>query len=497
MPADVIRELMGRAFTLTRQGRLADAEPLLVEICEQDSSIAKAWFMRGAIRFEFGDTDGAIEYLSTAVGLDLESAEAHFALCKLYLSRDNLAEAISQCKRVVELDAKHAEAWLALGCLYADSGQFQQAERASRVAIDLLPGVAEPRINLVNALISQGKHVEAIALCNGIKADESPRPGIWHSLGLAFKALGEIQEAEQCLSAVTRSDPENSAAFCALGEIKAAQDEVAQAQSLYMKARELNPVDPRVHFQLGKVLLPNSSARHAELVELLQRDHQYRDISEARNIARELATGLVFDDAAVECVLARFFDEHDPSGLYPFEWWIDALMQFGDRRRASDTALRSVYSTVFSWSLPCRQALDEIATFCGKRLASYGSGSGYWEWLLSRHYGIDFVCHDMALRHRFLPTKKVLHSDATVDPEDTVFLAWLPGEAAIESLLDQMEPGQGLVLIGEPADDAGHPRTCGNHRFFHYLRDEFETRATVPLANYAYFQDRVDLLVRR
>jgi tetratricopeptide (TPR) repeat protein len=388
-----------------------------------------------------------------------------------------------------------------LGSLYADAGQLQQAERASRVAIDLLPGVAEPRINLANALISQGKQVEATALCNSIKADDPAHPGIWHSLGLAYKALGRIQDAEQCLTAVTRSDPRNSAAFCALGEIKAAQDEVAQALSLYRKARELDPADPRVHFQLGKVLLPNSSARHAELVERLQIDHQYHDISEARNIARELATGFRYDDDGVERAVARFFDEYDPSHLYPVEWWTDALMRFGDRKRASDTALRSIYSTVFSWSLPCRQALDEIAASCGKRLASYGSGSGYWEWLLCTHYGIDVVCHDMALRHRFLPTKEVLHSDATVDPEDTIFLAWLPGEAAIdpaiESLLDRFEPGQELVLVGEPADDAGHPRTCGTYRFFRYLQDKFETRATVPLANYAYFHDRVDLLVRR
>jgi hypothetical protein len=44
---------------------------------------------------------------------------------------------------------------------------------------------------------------------------------------------------------------------------------------------------------------------------------------------------------------------------------------------------------------------------------------------------------------------------------------------------------------------AGDPRTCGTQRSFRYLQDELETRAMVPLANYAYFQDRVDLLVKR
>ena len=494
-------ELMGQAFALMRQGRLADAEQQLAGVCERNPENARAWFMRGAIHIESGDTHGAIESLSHAVDLEPENTRAHFALCKLHVAHGNLAEAIAHVSRVVEQEPEHGEAWLALGSLSADAGRFRQAERASRVAMDLLPGVVEPGINLANALISQGRQEEAIALCDRIKAESPTRPGIWHSLGLAFRALGRTRDAEQCLATAIRLDPTNAAALCALGEIKAAQDEISQALSLYRRAREFNPSDPRVHFQLGKVLLPGSSARHMRLVEQLQRDHQYRDAGEAGEIARDLAQDFHYGDAGVESVLVRFFDEFDPSRLYPVEWWTDALMQFGGRGQASDTALRSIFSAVFSWSLPCRQALDEVAAFCGRRLASYGSGSGYWEWLLATNYGIDVECHDGVLRHRFVPMKRTLHCDATIDPEDTIFLAWVPGEAAIdpglESLLDQIESGQKLVLVGESADEFGRPRTCGTWRFFRYLRDAFETRATVPLTSYACFEDRIDLLVRR
>ena len=97
--------------------------------------------------------------------------------------------------------------------------------------------------------------------------------------------------------------------------------------------------------------------------------------------------------------------------------------------------------------------------------------------------------------------KQMLHSNATVAPDDTIFLAWLPGgvaiDHAIESLLNQARAGQKLVLVGESADDNGHPRACGTHRFFRYLRNNFETQARIPLANYAYFEDRVELLVRK
>ena len=72
MAAETAEKLMGRALALTRQGRLTDAERLFAEVCEQDSSNGKAWFMRGAIRIELGDTDRAIDCLSNAVGLDPE-----------------------------------------------------------------------------------------------------------------------------------------------------------------------------------------------------------------------------------------------------------------------------------------------------------------------------------------------------------------------------------------------------------------------------------------
>jgi len=501
MATNTDKQLMARAFSLVKQGRLDNAEQLFAQLCEQDKGNSKAWFMRGAIRFEYGDTHSAIEYMSAAARLDPGNVETHFTLCKLYLSLGNLAEAVLHVQRVVELDAEHGEAWLALSSCYADIGQFLQAERASRKAIALLPGITEAKINLVNALVSQEKRDEAIALCKNIKVSNPQNPGIWHSLGLAFKAQGQVSDAEQCLINVTKLEPNNAAAFCTLGEIKAAQEDTPQALLLYKKSRELAPANPGVHFELGKVLLPNSSAKHQQLLKQLQTDHQYHDSNEAINIARKLATDFRYGDVEVERALVRFFDRYDPSCLYPVEWWADALVQFGDSPLAHDTAMRSIYSAVFSWSLPCRQALDEIVAFVGNRLASYGSGAGYWEYLLATHYGIDVVCHDMLLRHRFTPMEKMLHSEAIIDPKDALFLAWLPGEVAIdpdiELLLNQAKSGQKLVLVGEPADEYGNPRTCGTHRFFHYLRNNFNTQAVIPLVHYTYFKDHVELLVKK
>ncbi|MFT5112303.1 MAG: tetratricopeptide (TPR) repeat protein [Parasphingorhabdus sp.] len=495
------KKLLQQILILLKQGKLIEAEKLLIRACKQEPKNSQIWFLRGTIHFEQGNTNDALKHLQTAIAIDPENVEAHFVLCKLYLSQGNLVRAIDHVENVVELDSQHGTGWLALGSLYSDAGLFQKAEQASRTALALLPNIVEAKINLANALISQAKIDEAMALCKNIKQTNPKHSGLWHSLGIAFKALGLIQDAEYCFNIVITRETHNADAFCTLGEIKVAQDELSQALLLYNKSRNLAPDNPRVHFELGKILLPNSSEKHRQLVQQLEQDHLYRDISEAKNIARTLAIDFQYGDVKVEQAVVRFFDEYDPSCLHLAEWWTNALQQFGDPRRAHDTAMRSIYSTVFSWSIPCKEALDEIVAFTDKRLASYGSGAGYWEHLLAMHYDVEVVCHDKVLRHRFIEMTEMPHSEAKVNPLDSIFLAWLPGEMdankSIELLLNQTVVGQKLVLVGEPADEHGYPRTCGTQGFFCYVKENFEVRATIPLANYAYFKDRVELLVRK
>lgn len=153
---------------------------------------------------------------------------------------------------------------------------------------------------------------------------------------------------------------------CALGEVSAEQGQRAQALSYYERAWDLSPADARVHFQTGKVLLPLCSAKHAGLVERLQADHLYCDAAEARHAAKALAEGFRYVESAgcrsddTELALVRFFDEFDPSRLYPADGWDDALMPFGDR--AAPRIPRCTASSLSFSAAPCRA--DRPRTKC-------------------------------------------------------------------------------------------------------------------------------------
>ena len=495
-------KIMDQAFATVEQGRLMEAEQLFAQVCEMDSNNSEAWMMRGAIQLEFGATDVAADYLNRAIKLNPDDIEAHFTLCKLFLSQDRLDEAITSGRKAVNLDQDYGEAWLLLSGTYEKAGQCQYAEQSSRRAIELLPEASEAKITLLNALRCQGKLDEVIPLCKKIRMENPIQPYIWYSMGLAFQDQQLLQDAEQCFTKVIELDPLHAKAYCGLGDISVVQGNVLEAMLHYKKSIELDHTFPRVHFQLGKVLLANSSEEQRQLLQQLQQDYLYRGTNEASDIAIKLAKNFQYDNPAALINLIQFFSEFDPARLYPTAWWSNTLQQYQPQELAHDTIMRSVFSTIFSWSLPCKEALDEIVRFAaGSRISSYGSGAGYWEYLLAMNYGIDIVCHDMKLRHRFIDMQELLHSDTTINPLDTIFLAWIPGETesnlGIEPLLDQLQVGQKLVLIGEPEDDMGEPRNCGTHRFFQFLRSNFEHQATIPLANYAYLEDCVELLTRK
>ena len=136
----------------------------------------------------------------------------------------------------------------------------------------------------------QDKLDEVIPLCKTIRNENPTQPNIWYSLGLAFQDGHLLQDSEQCFTKVIELDPLHAGAYCGLGDISTAQGNDMQAMLNYKKSKELDPTFPRVHFELGKVLLPNCSGEHRRLLQQLQLDYLYRSTSEASNIAKNSRT---------------------------------------------------------------------------------------------------------------------------------------------------------------------------------------------------------------
>ena len=66
-----------RGLALHQQGRLADAEPIYLEVLRQQPAHAEAWHLLGVIALQSGRLDTAVELIGKALALDEAIAAAH------------------------------------------------------------------------------------------------------------------------------------------------------------------------------------------------------------------------------------------------------------------------------------------------------------------------------------------------------------------------------------------------------------------------------------
>lgn len=195
--------------------------------------------------------------------------------------------------------------------------------------------------------------------------------------------------------------------------------------------------------------------------------------------------------------LDEFREKFDPTELYPVQWWEE--FGFGDSLSDSIFSGRLLQDTMLSWgirepfidmlsfSVPARETLEKVAGIIGNgRCIEYMAGSGYWAWLLNKHFGTDVTCVDNHSGHwkvtkgkSFMP---IVNGDTrSIKPpeEVTVMMAWIPMDSsAAVPLLKQLHRGQKFIYIGEPGGCTDSDNTQA------FLDKYFEHLDTIPMPQF-------------
>jgi Flp pilus assembly protein TadD len=123
--------------------------------------IADPWYLRGTLRLERGDYQGAIDDLSRA--LELDPAEPATLLCNRGLAWIRLGEmdrALKDTNEALALAPDVAIAYNNRGVIYRELGNLDQAESDLRRAIEIDPELPNPREHL--AKLRQPKPQDAV-----------------------------------------------------------------------------------------------------------------------------------------------------------------------------------------------------------------------------------------------------------------------------------------------------------------------------------------------
>lgn len=498
MTVSGVDNLFRKASAFHQQGRFAEAEKLYMKILARSPGFLPALNMHGILSAQKGDFQGAAALFGKAIEVDPTDPSP----------RENLAKALMRM------------------------GQYEQAQAVYNDVLKLAPGSYTSLFGMGRALQSQGEYEEALTVFSRAERMNGRDPSLYLNMGLICQQLERMPAALAWYHKALAVDPASVDACVCLGHLllqqqsyedagkyfsqaiaagaKRADVEFGYAQVLehrgdeqsardhYFRAVELDPGSQNAYIQLDQFLLKSGGREKQAFLEELAGDYIYGDWRESLTDLRRLADMYDYPDARAVRALHDFMDDYDPGELHDRHWWQQHLDAFGGVNKGHDKLLRSVHSAVYCWSLPDRQTLTEVADFVGEtRLCSYGAGSGVWECLLQQHFDVEVTASDYNLRHRFIPMAKVDYSVAEVNPTDTVFLAWvLRGDLAIMNILEQMQSGQKLILVGEPPDSEGVPRICATPEMWSLLGEAFSVTRTIPLVSYSLLNDTASLFVK-
>jgi Flp pilus assembly protein TadD len=147
--------------------------------------------------------------------MDKQEASRYFELGLECRRQGNNREAIANFEQVVRLDPENYPAWNNAANAHDDLGNHGAAIESWRMAVKVNPDYAIAWHNLGRALLKRSKfenQSELMEAADCLRAAVRAKPDkheSWALLGTALNALGDVDEAEECLTTALRFDPNN------------------------------------------------------------------------------------------------------------------------------------------------------------------------------------------------------------------------------------------------------------------------------------------------
>jgi tetratricopeptide (TPR) repeat protein len=215
-PIALSDEHNSRGIELADRGWLDEAIKEFKKAIELDPQSAHAHDNLATVFSEKKQYREALHEYLAALALEPDSATAHYNLAS-FLATHGPDMAVSEYKEAIQLDPDYPDAHLNLGLTYADQGSVEEALKELEAAIALDPRDPFPRHELAALLMDEGDYHGAIT---------------------------QLKE-------VARLDPDGFDGHLDLGICYAQKGFYAEAERAYARAKELNPEDLLLNYNLA------------------------------------------------------------------------------------------------------------------------------------------------------------------------------------------------------------------------------------------------------
>ena len=136
-PTDTTSQLLDQGFSLADQGRLDEALSLCQQILRTNDLSPRAYFLRGLIQGQQGQSLLAAEDFQRVILLDIKMVMAHYHLAHVYRQIGRKSEALRSLQTTVRLLTKmkadesipDAKDWTVTGLLERCGADLKQLEK--------------------------------------------------------------------------------------------------------------------------------------------------------------------------------------------------------------------------------------------------------------------------------------------------------------------------------------------------------------------------------
>jgi tetratricopeptide (TPR) repeat protein len=189
------------------------------------------------------DFNDAIHWLRIAEGLEPKNVDVLYSLGRCFYSQDRFPEAEALLLRVLALRPDHLKAEENLGLIYGYTSRPEKAETALRKAVALAGDESTdewPFLDLAGFLLDQNRPSEAVPLLQRATTIAPKSAVCYEKLGRSLLASGDAIAGVKELETAIELDPKNpkihfelGMAYRSMGAVDKAHAEFALSQKLY------------------------------------------------------------------------------------------------------------------------------------------------------------------------------------------------------------------------------------------------------------------------
>lgn len=276
------------------------------EAYRQAAELAPAEFswhyLQGMVDLSAGRLSEAAEALDVALGLEPDNLAARIRRGRVHLQAGSLAEAEADFRRAMELQPESAAALGGLGRVAVAQGRYRVAVEWLEKALALEPGADSLQHPLGMAYRGLGQLDEARRHLE-LRGNREPQvmdpllarvqsrsrsPQFYLQLGLDLADQGDLEGSLAMMARVLRLEPANTRALLNSGELLARLGRLNDARAVFQRLAEAEPESAQAHYYIGQVeeLRGDPAAARAAYREALEIDksHQAARAALARNL---------------------------------------------------------------------------------------------------------------------------------------------------------------------------------------------------------------------